>query len=62
MQSQFTFKLVDRLCQELFPGDGIKTLALHTIVKEALEQIHTETAAFIEAKHKLSKNELDAAP
>lgn len=54
LQTEMTFKIVERLGEELFPGDGTKILALMNILKDALDEVHTKTAEFMQAKVKLS--------
>lgn len=58
-QTSLTFQILNKLGEMFFPDELTE---FHQLVRKALEEVHNQTAAYMEAKHSLSKNEVDAAP
>lgn len=47
IQTHITFKIIQRLGEELFPGDQEKIDKLHLITREAFEEVHRDTAGYV---------------
>lgn len=43
-QTQLTFNIIDYLGKKLFPGDNSKLVELHSMVRDALEELHKKVA------------------